>query len=57
MLRETDCEGERWTEMTKYRQGWPLGGAVGALAPGTDFEGAPKRRSLTGHTLICSTVA
>jgi hypothetical protein len=28
----------------------------GALAPGADFEGAPKRRSPTGHTLILSTV-
>jgi hypothetical protein len=40
-----------------YLQGRPLGGASGALAPGADFEGAPKRRSPTGHTLICSTVA
>jgi hypothetical protein len=31
--------------------------AGGALAPGADFEGAPKRRSPTGHTLIRSTVA
>jgi hypothetical protein len=38
-------------------QGRPLGGASGALAPGADFEGAPKRRSSTGHTLIRSTVA
>jgi hypothetical protein len=38
-------------------QGRPLGGASGALAPGADFEGAPKRRSPTGHTLIRSTVA
>jgi hypothetical protein len=34
-----------------------LGGASGALAPGADFEGAPKRRSPIGHTLIRSTVA
>jgi hypothetical protein len=34
-----------------------LGGASGALAPGVDFEGAPKRQSPTGHTLIRSTVA
>jgi hypothetical protein len=34
-----------------------LGGASGALAPGANFEGAPKRRSPTGHTLIRSTVA
>jgi hypothetical protein len=34
-----------------------LGGVSGALAPGTDFEGAPKRWSATGHTLIRSTVA
>jgi hypothetical protein len=40
-----------------YRQGRPLGGASGALAPGADFEGAPKRRSPSGHTLIRSTVA
>jgi hypothetical protein len=38
-------------------QGRPLGGASGALAPGADFEGAPKRQSPTGHTLIRSTVA
>jgi hypothetical protein len=38
-------------------QGRPLGGASGALAPGADFEGAPKRGSHTGHTLIRSTVA
>jgi hypothetical protein len=38
-------------------QGWPLGGASGALAPGADFEGAPKKLSPTGHTLIRSTVA
>jgi hypothetical protein len=37
-------------------QGRPLGGASGALAPGADFEGAPKMRSPTGHTLIPSTV-
>jgi hypothetical protein len=42
-----------WT----YSQGRPLGGASGALAPGADFEGAPKRRSPTGHTLIRSSVA
>jgi hypothetical protein len=41
----------------KYEQGWPLGRASGTLAPGADFEGAPKRRSATGHTLIRSTVA
>jgi hypothetical protein len=34
-----------------YIQGRPLGGANGALAPGADFEGAPKRQSPTGHTL------
>jgi hypothetical protein len=34
-----------------------VGGASWALAPGADFEGAPKRRSLTGHTLIRSIVA
>jgi hypothetical protein len=39
------------------QQGRPLGGASGALAPGADFEGAPKRQSPTGHTLIRSTVA
>jgi hypothetical protein len=38
-------------------QGRPLGGASGALAPGADFEGAPKMQSPTGHTLIRSTVA
>jgi hypothetical protein len=38
-------------------QGRPLGGVSGALALGADFEGAPKRRSPTGHTLIRSTVA
>jgi hypothetical protein len=37
--------------------GRPLGGASGALAPGADFKGAPKRQSPTGHTLIRSTVA
>jgi hypothetical protein len=41
----------------QHTQGRPLGGASGALAPGADFEGAPKRRSLTSHTLIRSTVA
>jgi hypothetical protein len=40
-----------------YMQGRPLGGASGTLAPGADFEGAPKRQSPTGHTLIRSTVA
>jgi hypothetical protein len=40
-----------------YKQGRPLGGANGALAPGADFEGAPKRQSPTGHTLIHNTVA
>jgi hypothetical protein len=38
-------------------QGRPLGRASGALAPGADFEGAQKRQSPTGHTLIRSTVA
>jgi hypothetical protein len=38
-------------------QGRAVGGASGALAPGADFEGAPKRQSPTGHTLIRSTVA
>jgi hypothetical protein len=38
-------------------QGWPLGGVSGALAPGADFEGALKRWSPPGHTLIRSTVA
>jgi hypothetical protein len=42
---------------TTYKQGRSLGGAGGALAPGADFEGVPKRRSQTGHTLIRSTVA
>jgi hypothetical protein len=40
-----------------YIQSRPLGGASGALAPGAEFEGAPKRRSPTGHTLIRSAVA
>jgi hypothetical protein len=39
------------------KQGRPLGGASGAFAPGADFEGAPKRHSPTGQTLIRSTVA
>jgi hypothetical protein len=43
-------------EVSVPMQGRPLGGASGALAPGPDFEGAPKRRSPTGHTLIRSTV-
>jgi hypothetical protein len=38
-------------------RGRPLGRASGALAPAADFEGAPKRQSPTGHTLIRSTVA
>jgi hypothetical protein len=38
-------------------QGQPLGWASGAFAPGAEFEGAPKRRSPTGHTSIRSTVA
>jgi hypothetical protein len=52
----------RFTEITTIEkhvlqhQGQPLGGASGALSPGADFEGAPKRRSPTGHTLIRSTV-
>jgi hypothetical protein len=33
-------------------QGWPLGGASGALALGANFEGALKRRSPTGHTYV-----
>jgi hypothetical protein len=45
------------TRVMQDSQDRPLGGASGALAPGTDFEGAPKRRSPTGHTLIRSTVA
>jgi hypothetical protein len=40
-----------------HAQGRPLGGASVALAPAAEFEGAPKRRSPTGHTLIRSTVA
>jgi hypothetical protein len=32
------------------------GGASGSLAPGAAFEGSPKRRSPTGHTLIRSSV-
>jgi hypothetical protein len=40
------------TDAIWCNQGRPLGGASGALAPGADFEGAPKRRSPTGHTLI-----
>jgi hypothetical protein len=44
-------------ETCTHHRGRPLGGASGALAPGADFEGAPKRRSPTGHTLILSTVA
>jgi hypothetical protein len=39
------------------KQGRPLGGASGALAPGADFEGVQKRHSPTSHTLIRSTVA
>jgi hypothetical protein len=46
-----------WRGMHGDEQCRPLGGASGALAPGTDFEGAPKRRSPTGHTLIRSIVA
>jgi hypothetical protein len=34
-----------------------LGGASGALAPGADFEGAPKRQSPTGHTMVISSFA
>jgi hypothetical protein len=40
-----------------HSQGQPLGGASGALVPGADFEGAPKRQSPTGHTLIHSSLA
>jgi hypothetical protein len=47
----------RGTFTFTFTQGRPLGGASGTLAPGADFEGAPKRRSPTGHTLIRSTVA
>jgi hypothetical protein len=42
--------------MHMFRAGL-LGGASGALAPGADFEGAPKKRAPTGHTLIRNTVA
>jgi hypothetical protein len=34
-----------------YTQGQPLGEVSGVLVPGTDFKGAPKRRSPTWHTL------
>jgi hypothetical protein len=34
-----------------------FGWGEGALAPGADFEGAPKRQSPTGHTLIRSIVS
>jgi hypothetical protein len=39
-----------------HNQGRSLGGASGDLAPGADFEGAPKKQSPTGHTLIRSIV-
>jgi hypothetical protein len=54
-----NCErlGSETSRWIQWEQGRHLGGAPGALAPGADFEGAPKRRSPTGHTLICSTVA
>jgi hypothetical protein len=42
---------ERSRRHSTDAQGRPLGGASGALAPGADFEGAPKRQSPTGHTL------
>jgi hypothetical protein len=48
-----------WLPEARYpgdRQGRSLSGASGALAPGADFEGAPKRQSTTGNTLIRSTV-
>jgi hypothetical protein len=45
------------TSFCTCRQGRPLGGASGAFAPGADFEGVPRRRSTTSHTLIRSTVA
>jgi hypothetical protein len=51
---------EKWNNLRwpyHRAQGWPLGGASGALAPGADFEGAPKWPSPPGHTLIRSTVA
>jgi hypothetical protein len=38
-------------------QGRLLGGASGALAPGADFEGAPKRQSPTGHIMVISSFA
>jgi hypothetical protein len=50
----TNASGRK-TNVNCLEQGRPLGG--GGLAPGADFEGAPKRRSPTGHTLIRSTVA
>jgi hypothetical protein len=59
-------EGKYWAPKPNHYTGkWlylgnhgrPLGGASGALAPGADFEGAPKRQSPTGHTLIRSTIA
>jgi hypothetical protein len=40
-----------------YTQGRPLGGASVVLVPGAELEGAPKRQSPTGHTLIRITVA
>jgi hypothetical protein len=47
----------RVTTLVWHMQGRPLGGVNGALALGADLEGAPKRQSPTGHTLICSTLA
>jgi hypothetical protein len=45
-------DGRLWS-----MQGRPLGGASGALVPGADFEGALKRQSPTGHTMVISSFA
>jgi hypothetical protein len=60
-IRTRTPASEFWTTLIAgsgmaYTQGRPLGGASRALAPGADFEGAPKMRSPTGHALIRSTI-
>jgi hypothetical protein len=59
VLEEIMCQNVYWEckLCLSGTQGRPLGGASGVLAPGADFEGAAKRQSLTGQTLIRSTVA
>jgi hypothetical protein len=44
---DKDCTGQ--VTMPIHNQCWSLGGARGAIAPGADFEEAPKSWSPTGQ--------